>query len=122
MNAEVTLETIANGALFNQFERELQRVLENIQDPNTKAEAKRGITIKIDFLPNELRENAAILCSVSASIAGPRPQADVIHMGMKDGKLVGVRFDPRQRDIFDGEDRPDDVLPITTMTEKAGSE
>ena len=40
---------LANGAMRNQFDRELRRVLENIQDPNTKAEAKRSITVKIEF-------------------------------------------------------------------------
>ncbi len=119
MNSEVTLDTLANGALFNQFERELQRVLENIQDPNTKAEAKRSITIKVEFKPNELRENANVTCSVTSSVAGPRSQVDVIHMGRKDGQLVGVRFDPRQRDVFDGEGDVD-VVPITSI--EAGKE
>ena len=42
---DINMETFANGAFTEQINRELKKVTENIQDPNTDATAKRKITI-----------------------------------------------------------------------------
>ena len=49
----INMETFANGAFTEQINRELKKVTENIQDPNTDATAKRKITVMIEFKPNE---------------------------------------------------------------------
>ena len=52
----INMEEFANGAFSSQINRELKKVTENIQDPNTDATVKRRITITIDFKPNENRD------------------------------------------------------------------
>lgn len=49
----IDMEKFANGAFTEQINRELKKVTENIQDPNTDATAKRRITVVIEFKPNE---------------------------------------------------------------------
>ena len=48
----INLEEFAGGAFTTQINRELKKVTENIQDPNTEATAKRRITVVIEFKPN----------------------------------------------------------------------
>ena len=43
--ADLSLETIASGTVPEKFQRALEKVLENILDPNTDAKAKRQITV-----------------------------------------------------------------------------
>lgn len=51
----MNMEEFANGAFTSQINRELEKVTENIQDPNTDATAKRRITVVIEFKPNDAR-------------------------------------------------------------------
>lgn len=51
----IDMEKFAGGAFTTQINRELEKVTENIQDPNTDATAKRRITVVIEFKPNEAR-------------------------------------------------------------------
>jgi hypothetical protein len=67
----MTLATIANGALMETATAELRRICENIQDPNTKAEAKRKLKIEILLEPNEKREHANITYTVKPEMPGP---------------------------------------------------
>lgn len=66
------LSQFANGALEEQVLRELSKVAENIQDPNTERTAKRSITIKLDFEVSEDRGFAGVKASVTSKLAGMR--------------------------------------------------
>lgn len=49
----MALATMANGALEELFKHELDKVVENIVDPNTSEKAKRKITLEIEFKPTD---------------------------------------------------------------------
>lgn len=53
---ELNLSELANGAIQEKLNGELEKVFENIHDPNTKATAKRSVIIKLDFKPDEKRQ------------------------------------------------------------------
>ena len=53
----IDMEKFANGAFTEQINRELKKVTENIQDPNTDAGTARKITVTIAFKPNQERQN-----------------------------------------------------------------
>jgi hypothetical protein len=108
----VSLESLAAGAAGELFQREFARVLDNIQDPNTDPKAKRTITLQVLIVPHESRENAAFTVNVSCKLAGIRPHASSMYLGEQGGQLVAVTFDPRQRNLFEGEHDPA-VSPIT---------
>ena len=50
---KINLQEIVGGQLQAKFERSFEKVIENLQDPNTSFKVKRGITIKLDFTQNE---------------------------------------------------------------------
>lgn len=65
----INMETFANGAFTEQINRELKKVTENIQDPNTDATAKRKITVMIEFKPNETRNFVTTGVQAKATLA-----------------------------------------------------
>lgn len=53
---ELNLAELANGAIQEKLDGELEKIFNNIHDPNTSATAKRGVTIKLEFKPDENRK------------------------------------------------------------------
>lgn len=52
----LSLSNLGDGAALEMFEEELQKVLDNIVDPNTKAKSPREITLKIRITPDDERQ------------------------------------------------------------------
>lgn len=52
---KLNLDTLQGGAARELFEIELQKVLRNIADPNTKPDAVRKLTLEVTIKPNEKR-------------------------------------------------------------------
>lgn len=65
----INLEQFAGGAFTAQINRELKKVAENIQDPNTDATAKRKITVVMEFKPNEARDFVTTGVQAKATLA-----------------------------------------------------
>lgn len=58
-NAKSILE-MAHGAIMERADYEMKKVIDNILDPNTRAAKKRTLTITLEFLPDEERQQIAI--------------------------------------------------------------
>jgi hypothetical protein len=114
---EVTLETVSDGAAVELFQRELQRVLENIQDPNTNPEKKRRIRLDVAFHPDESRSEGRVTVKASSKLAPSEAQERTVHFGEKDGRLAAAHYDPAQLSF--GQDPSDDdaVHPIDDRRE-----
>lgn len=69
VHSTVSMETLAGGAFAEKFNEALADVAANIQNPNTEATAKRGITINIKFSPNKTRSVVNAQISVSTKLA-----------------------------------------------------
>ena len=54
-SSATSLLDMANGAIKERIDYEMGRVMQNISDPNTKASAKREITLKITLAPETHR-------------------------------------------------------------------
>lgn len=78
---KVELQNLVGGQLQEKFEHAFEKVLENLQDPNTSFKVKRGIIIKLDFVQNEKRDDVLVSVDVSEKLA---PQA-----GMKTSFSIG---------------------------------
>lgn len=75
-----SLIDMANGAIKERLDYEMGRVIQNISDPNTKATAKRTITVKITLEPDEERQHVEVSATASSTLAalprnGQRPPA-----------------------------------------------
>lgn len=62
-----SLLDMANGAIKERIDYEMGRVMQNISDPNTKASAKREITLKITLAPDEDRKHSDPVTSTQAA-------------------------------------------------------
>ncbi len=71
MNINIT--NIANGALVEQVDSEIKRVLANIMDPNTDFKKKRKITITLEFAPHEDRDISDVSFSTKSTIIPTKP-------------------------------------------------
>lgn len=78
----IDLGELAGGTLQEKFDRELTRVIENMQDPNTPFGEKRNIQINISFHQTELRDDAKVEISVS-TIPRSAPVIFVMSCGSK---------------------------------------
>lgn len=65
----INMEEFANGAFTVQVNRAMEKVMKNIQDPNTDAKATRKITVTIAFKPNETRNFVATGVVAKTSLA-----------------------------------------------------
>ncbi len=66
---DVNLSRLAGGALQEKFNREVTKVVQNLQDPNTPYGEARSITIRLSFKQTEFRDDAKIEISVSSKLA-----------------------------------------------------
>lgn len=109
---EVTLETVNDGAAPDLFQRELERVLENILDPNTDPEKKRRIRLDVEFKPDESRSEGRVTVSAKSKLAPSETDAKTVHFGKKDGRLAAAHYDPEQLQFGQDPEDDDAVTPI----------
>lgn len=110
---KLTLDNIAGGALPELFQRELERVLDNIDDVNCDPEKARTITITLTFLSNDQRSAAAVGAVCRASLVPVRKTASVVHLGRAGGLLQAFAADPNQMNL----DLGDKVTPMSAAKE-----
>lgn len=75
------IERFGGRALQEKFETAFKKVVENLQDQNTSFKIKRAITIKLEFVQNEARDDVSVSVDVVEKLA---PQA-----GMKTSFFIG---------------------------------
>lgn len=66
---KIELKDFAGGALQEQFEKSFEKIIENLQDPNTSFKAAREISIKLKFAQNERRDDVSVVVSVGEKLA-----------------------------------------------------
>lgn len=66
---DLDLSQIAGGGLQEKVDLEMNKAFENIHDPNTKATAKRKLTINIELIPDENREVVSVSSNVKSTLA-----------------------------------------------------
>ena len=89
MPMEIDINKLAGGAMAERINRELQKVAENILDPNTNAITARTVTVTIKIKPDDAREIGMTDIQVNSSLAPAKgvPAKFVFDYG-KDGKAV----------------------------------
>ena len=90
------LPTLAGGAANELFEDELAKVLENIVDPNTDAEAVRTINLRLKIKPAMDRDSASIAFEANSKLAPTLGVGTNMFIGKRRGGLVAVEHNPKQ--------------------------
>lgn len=109
---QVTLETVAAGGAGELFQAELEKVLENMRDPNTSPSEKRVIRLDVEFTPHESqgrRDEASVFVKVTTKLAGIKPAGGYLFVVREDGELRAYTHDVRQ-----------ETLPLEQVDMKTG--
>ena len=75
---------MCNGAFQERTDYEMNRLIENIMDPNTDPVAKRKIQITLELKPDAERTTVAVSCSVKSSLAPTYPVATMLYIAASD--------------------------------------
>ena len=81
------LEEFAGGKLSVQLNKALEKVTENIQDPNTDAQKVRKINVSISLRPNDERNFVSTTVETKLSLAPELGATTALSMG-RDRKSV----------------------------------
>lgn len=80
-NIDINILQLAQGAVQEKLDREFEKVFENIQDPNVNAKAKRTITLKIDLVPDDVRQVVKTNVTATSKLAPTDPVTTTILTG-----------------------------------------
>ena len=101
---KLSMATLRRGSAVEMVDEAIQRVLENVVDPNTDAKSKRRVTLTLTFAPDKERESMGVDITVKTTMA---PQASVATTAFiahtRDG-VACVEHDPRQPGLFQDDD------------------
>lgn len=108
---------MARGAFMERADYEMSRVVDNILDVNTKATAKRKITITLEITPDDMRSNVDVSVTVKSTLAATNPVKTTLYIaGEKStGELQVVEMVPNipgQTSLLDGEQEAAPVLKL----------
>lgn len=95
----VTLSSLADGALEERLQEALKVVLENVQDPNTKPDAKRTVTIELTFRPDSEREAIGLSVVCRVKLAPAKDVTTVLFSGRGARGIECREFSPRQQGL-----------------------
>lgn len=89
----IDLNTFADGAVAEQFNRELRKVLENIADPNTDAKKSRRLTLTVTFKGDEQRDLATVHAQAKATLVPAKGvEAKIVMDYDSDGRVTGAEL------------------------------
>lgn len=117
----INMEEFANGAFTAQINREIQKVTENIQDPNTDATAKRRVTVVIEFKPNEARNFVTTGVQAKSTLAPALGAVTALNMGknLKTGEVEAVEIGnqlPGQLSIMEPDSAAETIRTVDPST------
>lgn len=110
------LEELAGGKLSVQLNKALEKITENVQDPNTDAQKVRKINISISFRPNDERNFVATTVETKLSLAPELGATTALSMGrdLRTGEVEAVEIFnqiPGQMNVDDVIDQEEDETP-----------
>ncbi len=92
----VTLDTLKGGAALQLFQEELDKVVANIMDPNTDAEAVREAVIKVRIKPDKDRSGGAVQIIPSSKLAPAVALGTRMFFGKKGTRFMAFEHNPQQ--------------------------
>lgn len=96
---KVGLQDIVGGQLQEKFNRAFEKVVENLQDPNTSFKVKRGIDIKLGFTQNENRDDVKVSAVVSEKLAPQQDMSTSFYIGkdLQTGEVFAEEYGKQVR-------------------------
>lgn len=89
----IDLNTFAEGALAERVNVELQKILENIADPNTDANKVRSLTVKLTFKADDKRDVIKSTVVAKSTLAPARDIESKLIMDLDNyGNITGAEL------------------------------
>ena len=120
---KVELQSIVGGQLQEKFKHAFEKVIENLQDPNTSYKVKRGINIKLDFVQTQARDNVAVSVLVTEKLAPQQDTMFYIGKDLRTGELYAEEYGKQVRGQMSLDDYQTADEPATeekTVDEETG--
>ena len=91
---KIELRDLVGGALQAQFAKSFEKVIENLQNPNTPYKNSREIVIKLKFLQNEARDDVKCGIQVNEKLAPQAPMETSFSVGtdLKTGEVYAIEY------------------------------
>lgn len=89
-NQRDSIMSMARGAFEERVDYEMDKVIQNILDPNTKATAKRKITLTIELTPDDERRTIGVSVTAKSTLAATNPVATALYV-TSDGNIVSLK-------------------------------
>ena len=122
MNA-VSLLEMARGAIMEQTDVEVVKVLDNILDPNTPAEKKRQIVLTLEFTPSADRQTVTVTANAKSKLLPNNSIKTALYVGAdKNGELVAAEMvaNPGQFSLTGEAPEEQKVLKMSDLKKAAG--
>ena len=81
----VSIVQMRGGAFLERADYEMAKIMNNIIDPNTKATAKRTLTLTFTLIPDDDRTNIGIDCVVKSKLASTNPVTTSLFVTGREG-------------------------------------
>lgn len=114
---QIDLSNLIGGAVQEQFKKSFDKVIENLQNPNTSFKASRGITIALKFTQNEQRDDVKCTVSVSEKLAPQQAMNTQFYVerDLETGKIYASEYGRQirgQMSINDYQEKKDVVQQV----------
>lgn len=106
---------MARGAIQERADYEITRIIDNILDCNTKATAKRKLTLTIEFSPDDERQNITVGVVAKSTLAPTVPVMTSLYV-TGDTVVEMVPQIPGQYTMDGGEQEEPQVLKLIKNT------
>ncbi len=107
---------MARGAITERIDYEMAKIIDNILDPNTKAVAKRKLSLTIEFVPDDSRQTIAVTSTAKSVLCPTNPVATALYVTADErGEATAVELVPNipgQMDIYGAEQETPPILKI----------
>jgi hypothetical protein len=106
---QITLENLGNGAASEMFQAELESLIANVADPNTKPDAVRTIMLKVKVKPDKKARNmCAVEVHCESKLAPSQPFETIMFVGMEHGEAKATEHHPAQGKLFVDVQQPEE--------------
>jgi len=97
----ISLDSMGNGALLEQFGIAAAQVARNVMDPNTDPEKARKVTITFTFKPDKNRKHIKTLFDVKIVQAPPLAQETMLLVGqdLRTGRIEMNEYGSSQQPV-----------------------
>jgi len=97
---------MAQGAIMEQVNAEVGKIVDNILDVNTEAKKKRTLTLTVDFIPNIDRSQVGIIATAKSKLLPNNSIQTTLYVGADSvtGEIQAVEMVPQipGQQSFDG--------------------